>query len=67
MIQQYKLQKISFVVQKNIGVDDDLIDILNHLLLLNLKQDINYYNLEKHNEDLLLKDDLNEIIILFHI
>ena len=50
-------QKILFVFLRNIDVYDDLFDISNHRLLKDLKPNINYYNLEKHIEDLLLKDD----------
>ena len=59
-------QKIEFEFQKNIFEGDALIDIWDHHLLKDLEQNINYENLEKHNEDLLLKDVLIELIILFH-
>ena len=60
-------QKIVFEFQKNIYEGDALIDILDPPLLKDLKQNINYQNLEKHNEDLLLMDDLNLLIIHVHI
>ena len=50
-------QKILFAVLKNIDVYDDLFDIANRRLLKDPKLNINYYNLEKHIEDLLLKGD----------
>jgi hypothetical protein len=61
------LQKIVFEFQKNIYVGDALIDIVDHPLLKDREQNINYGNLEMHSEDLLLMDDLILLIIHAHI
>ena len=61
------LRKILFVLQKKIFSDGVPVDILNHRQLKDLERNISYENLEKHNEDLLLMGDLDELIILFHI
>ena len=57
MLKLYMKQKIWFVALKNIDVYDDLFDTANLRRLKGLKLNINCYNLEKHIEDLLLKDD----------
>ena len=51
------IQKILSEVLKNIDVYDVLFDIANHRRLKDLKLNINYYNLERHIEGLLLKDN----------
>ena len=61
------LLKILFVLRKKIYEDGGRVDIVNLHRLKDLEQNIDCENLEKHNEGLLLKGDLDGIIILFHI
>ena len=61
------LRKILFVLQKKIFSDGVPVDILNHRQLKDLERNISYENLEKHNEDLLLMDVVDDIITPFRI
>ena len=67
MILQCMQWKILLEFPKNIFSGDDQFDTGDLHLLVNPKQNINCHNLEKHNEDLLLMDDEDDIIIPFHI